>query len=35
MKVQGSTRARVAVRAILNLGLVVAVVLAAAANFQG
>ena len=34
MEVQGSTRARIAARAVLNLGLVVAVVLAAAANFQ-
>jgi hypothetical protein len=35
VEVQGSRRARLAVRAILNLGLVVAVVLTAAANFQG
>ncbi len=35
MEVQGSTRVRVAVRAVLNLGLVVALVLATAANFHG
>ena len=35
VKVQSSPRARVTARAVLNLGLVVAVVLTAAANFQG
>jgi len=35
VEVQGSTRARIAVRAFTNLGLVVALVLAAAANFHG
>jgi hypothetical protein len=33
--VQVSPRARLVVQAVLNLGLVVAVLLAAAANFQG
>jgi hypothetical protein len=35
VQVQRSTPVRVAVRAVLNLGLVAAVVLAAAANFHG
>jgi hypothetical protein len=35
VEVQRSTPARIVARAVLNLGLVAAVVLAAAANFHG
>ena len=35
MTVQVSERVRIAARAAMNLGLVLAVLLAAAANFQG